>query len=143
MPDSSEVTFLSAEQARYLAEMAERARIKLSHFAGYETFYDATALQLLDEWIERVTERTPRPSQDLQVLWMAFLGETFRRRFEGEWVVHEGNGQNLSVMCPAVDGGLQVVEVSRQVQRRIVQGFSESMAFFYLREGVLLKKRKS
>jgi hypothetical protein len=142
MAESSDLSFLSAEQARYLVEMAERARARLSRFAGYETFYDATALQLLDEWIERVMEHMPRPSRDLLVLWTAFLGETFRRRFEGEWVIQEGNGQNLAILCPAVDGGLHSVEVARQVNRRIRKGFAESMAFFYLREGVLLRQRR-
>ncbi len=141
MPDS-DVQFLSAEQARYLVEMAERARAGLGRFVGHEVVYDATALQLLDEWVERVMEQSPRPRQDLRVLWMAFLGETFRRRFGGEWVAHEDGGQGLAVLCPAEAGGLHLVEVARQIRRRIANGFADSLALFYVEEGILLKQRK-
>ena len=141
MPDK-DVRFLSAEQARYLVEMAEQARSRLSEFAGYDIGYDATALQLLDEWIERITDRTSDPSHELRVLWIAFLGEAFRRRFEGEWVVHEGGKGSLAVLCPATDGGLETVDVAKQVRRRIDEGFSQSLAFFYIQESIQLKQRQ-
>lgn len=136
----SDVRFLGAEQMGYLVDMAERARDRLSHFAGYEVGYDAPALQLLDEWIERVMEDQPQPSQEYRILWMAFLGETFRRRFEGEWVMKEGDGKALSVLCPAVMGGLHVVEVARQIQRRIKGGFKNSLSLFYLHESIQLRQ---
>jgi hypothetical protein len=141
MPDS-DVRFLSAEQARYLVEMAEQARARLSRFTGHQVAYDATALQLLDEWIEQALERIPRPPQELRVLWIAFLGETFRRRFEGQWVVHEGRKRSLAVLCPAADGGLRVVEVGRQVRHRIDAGFGGSLALFYVQEGIQLRRRE-
>ena len=141
MPDK-DVQFLSAEQARYLVEMAEQARAKLSEFAGYDVGYDSTALQVLDEWIERIAARTADPPHELRVLWIAFLGEAFRRRFEGEWVVRgEGKG-SLAVLCPATDGGLETVDVAKQVRRRVEQGFSHSLAFFYIQESIQLKQRQ-
>ncbi len=39
------VKFLAPERARYLVEMAERAREGLSRFVGYEADDGATALQ--------------------------------------------------------------------------------------------------
>jgi hypothetical protein len=141
MPDK-DVQFLSAEQARYLVEMAEQARTRLSEFAGYDVGYDSTALQLLDEWIERVSERAPKPPHELRVLWIAFLGEAFRRRFEGEWVAHAEKKGSLAVLCPATDGGLQTVDVAKQVRQRIEQGFSNSLALFYVQESIQLKQRQ-
>jgi len=137
-----DVQFLSPEQARSLVEMAERARDELSRFAGYAVAYDATALQLLDEWVERVVQRTPQPQPALTVLWTAFLGEVFRRRYGGEWVVHEENGRALAVLCPAGRGGLHLVQVAEQVRRRIANGFADSLALFYAQESVLLRRRE-
>jgi hypothetical protein len=76
------------------------------------------------------------------VLWIAFLGETFRRRFEGEWVVHEGAKGSLAVLCPAFDGGLRTVDVARQVRQRVGRGFSDSLALFYVQESIQLKQRQ-
>jgi hypothetical protein len=139
---SSDVQFLTAEQARFLVEVAEQARARLSRFAGYDVTYDATALQLLDEWIERTLKQSPHPSQEMQTLWLAFLGEAFRRRFEGEWVVHQDGGRTLAILCPAADGGLRMVEVAQRVRQRIREGFSASLALFYLSESILLKQRR-
>jgi len=126
------VKFLLPEQARYLAEMAERARAGLSRFVGYEVDYDATALQLLDEWIDRHLRQFPNPSQGMRLLWISFLGEMFRRRHKGEWIVQErGKGGGLAVLCPMESGGLYTVDVSSQIGRRIAHGMSASLAYFY------------
>jgi hypothetical protein len=79
--------FLSPEQIRYLAEMAEQARAALSRFAGYEVFYNSIALQLLDEWVDRHLRQFPEPSQRIRLLWVSFLGEMFRRHHGGEWAL--------------------------------------------------------
>jgi hypothetical protein len=126
---------LSPERARQLVELAERARDELARFSGQEVHYDATALQLLDEWIERV----PRPSKPLQVLWIAFLGEGFRRRHGGEWVICRDDGGRLAVLCPAGSGMPHRVEVTTQVARRIANGIADSLALFYARESILLR----
>ena len=87
MMDSS-LQLLSPDRARQLVELAEQARRQLERFASQPVRYDAAALQLLDEWIER----TPSPSRPLQILWVAFLGEVFRRR-------HNGSGPSTRAMA--------------------------------------------
>ncbi|MGD1996033.1 MAG: hypothetical protein PVH62_04590 [Anaerolineae bacterium] len=137
-----DMRFVSAERARRLVEIAEQAKAQLSRLAGHDVAYDATALQLLDEWIERMAQRTPDPQRELRVLWIAFLGETFRRRHNGEWAVQERDGGTLVVLCPAEAGGLHAVEVAAQVQRRIANGFVDSLALFYAQESIVLKQRQ-
>ncbi len=136
---SGDVEFLSPDRARYLVEIAERARVELGRWAGQSVDYDATGLQLLDEWIERAVRSTPNPPPSMQVLWIAFLGEVFRRRYQGEWVIRQDDGQSLGVLCPMEAGGLHFVEVAQQVRRRVRDGFAESLALFYVREGALLR----
>jgi hypothetical protein len=124
---------LTPKQARYMTEVAERARAALSRFAGYEVGYDATGLQFLDEWVDRHLRQNPHPSQETYLLWVSFLGEVFRRRHEGEWVMQEGGEKGeLAVVCPKEDGSLYTVDVSGQVSRRIVQGIAASLSLFYL-----------
>lgn len=126
------VKFPTPEQARYLAEIAERARAGLSRFVGYQVAYDAIALQLLDEWIDRYLRQFPNPSQKMRLLWVSFLGEMFRRRHRGEWIVQERDkGGGLAVLCPMESGGLYRVDVSGQIGRRIARGMSASLAYFY------------
>lgn len=135
------VKFLSPEQIRYLAETAEQARTAVSHFAGYEVGYDAVALQLLDEWIDRHLRQFPRPSPRIRLLWVSFLGEMFRRRHGGEWVIAEGGERKgeLAVLCPGEGCGVREVDVSGQVGRRITEGISASLAYFYAMTSIELK----
>jgi len=134
------VRFLAPEQAHYLAEMAERARAGLSRFVGYEADYSATALQLLDEWIDRHLRQFPNPSQGMRSLWISFLGEMFRRHHRGEWIFQEQDkGKGLAVLCPTESGGLYAVDVSGQVNRRIAHGMSASLAYFYTVTCIKLK----
>lgn len=137
------VQFLSPEQTRYLAEMAERARAGLSRFAGYEVAYDSTALQLLDEWIDRHLRQFPNPSRAMRLLWVSFLGEMFRRRHGGEWIVQgRDEGGGLAVLCPTESGGLYTVDVSGQVGHRIVQGMSAPLTYFYAITRIELKAER-
>lgn len=135
--------FLSPKQIRYLAETAEQARAALSHFAGYEVGYDAVALQLLDEWIDRHMRQFPKPSPRMRLLWVSFLGEMFRRRHGGEWVIEEGeaNKGELALLCPTESGGVRKVDVSGQVGRRIAEGMSASLAYFYAMASIELKMK--
>ena len=121
--------------------MAELAREGLSRFAGYEvTAYDATAVQLMDEWIDRYLRQVPNPSRETRLLWISFLGEVFRRRCGGEWVIRErGEGGELAVLCPAENGNPQVVDVAGQVGRRISHGPSASLALSYTATCIRLK----
>ena len=126
------VRFLSPEQIRSLVEMAEQAQAALGRFVGYEVAYDSTALQLLDEWIDRHLRQLPNPSQRVRLLWISFLGEAFRRRHEGEWAVWGRDKRgSLVVLCPMEGGGVYTADVSGQVNRRIAQGMSASLVYFY------------
>ena len=128
----AEAKFLIPERARYLAEMAERARAGLSRFIGYEVDYETTTLQLLDEWIDRHLRQFPSPSQGMCLLWVSFLGEMFRRHHRGEWIMQErGERKGLAVLCPMESGGLYTVNVSDQIDRRIAHGMSASLVYFY------------
>ncbi len=132
--------FIPPRQARQLTELAERARLSLSRFAGVDVEYNAVGLQLLDEWIDRHLRQFPKPSKEIVTVWGAFLGETFRRRFNGEWAVNTSGGKpKLGVLCPKQDRGLVFVDVMDQMQRRIREGMSESLAFYYTIKGVEIK----
>jgi len=134
------VKFLTPEQVRHLAEMAEQARAGLSRLAGYEVAYDPTALQLLDEWIDRHLRQFPNPSQGMRLLWVSFLGEMFRHRHRSEWIIQEHDkGRGLAVLCPMESGSLRAVDVSSQVGRRIAHGMSASLAYFYTVISIELK----
>jgi len=135
------VGFLAPERVRYLVEVAEQARAGLSRFAGYEVAYDSTALQLLDEWIEHYLRQFPYPSQATRLLWVSFLGEMFRRHHEGEWILW-GRDRRLALLCPAEGGAPYTVDVSGQVGRRIAEGVSASLAWFYATTSVELKIRQ-
>jgi hypothetical protein len=138
MKDS--VKFLASEQIRYLAEMAEQARAALSRFAGYEVFYDATSLQLLDEWIDRHLKQFPEPSQRIRLLWVSFLGEMFRRNHGGEWALSSKNKEGgLVVLCPTEGSGVYTADVSSQIGRRIIGGMSASLAYYFALTSIELK----
>ncbi len=134
------VKFLSSGQIRYLAEMAEQARAALSRFAGHEVGYDAIGLQLLDEWIDRYLRQFPNPSQSVRLSWVSFLGEMFRRRQGAEWAVQQGDAKGkLAVLCLTESGDVRTVDVSGPVARRIAEGMSASLAYFYMTTVVELK----
>lgn len=127
-------------QIRQLVEMAEQARVALGSYAGYDVAYDSTALQLLDEWIDRHLRQFPQPSQKMRLLWASFLGEVFRRRHEGEWVIQERDGsEGLVVLCPTESGGRHTVDVVGQVNRRVAQGMAASLVLFYTLTSIELK----
>jgi len=130
------VEFLSAEQARQMVELAERGRAGLSQFTGQPGNYDATALQLLDELIERA----PSPSREARVMWIAFVGEIFRRRHGGEWIIDREEANRLAVLCPTRTGGVRQVQVAIQLNQRITGGMTDSLALFYLSEASLLHR---
>lgn len=133
--------FLSPEQIRYMAEMAEQGRAALARFSRQDVGYDAVALQLLDEWIERHLRQFPDPSQRMRLLWISFLGETFRRRHGGEWVIEEGGAGKgkLALLCPTASGSVRKIDVSDQVGRRIAEGMSASLAYFYTMASIELR----
>jgi hypothetical protein len=131
MMDAS-VKTLAPEQIRNLVEMAEQTRAAMGRFAGYEVSYDATALQLLDEWIDRHIRQFSEPSQRMRLLWTSFVGEMFRRHHGGEWaLLGQGKQGELVVLCPTEFSGVHAVDVSGQVGRRIAEGISASLTYSY------------
>lgn len=135
-----QIQFIPPERAQQLTELAERARVSLSRFANIEVEYNAIGLQLLDEWIDRHIKQFPKPSKEIMMVWGTFLGETFRRRFNGEWGVNKAGGRpRLGVICPKEEKGLLFVDVMDQLQRRVKEGMNESLAFYYTIQGVEIK----
>lgn len=134
------VQLLPPERTEKMVELAAQARSTLSQYAGVEVSFDATGLQLLDEWIDRHLRRFPCPSPAVRALWGAFLGETFRRRYEGQWAVESTGGRpRLGVVCPKGSEGLIFVDIMEQINQRIKQGMAESLAFYYTLKSVELK----
>ncbi len=134
------IKLIPQSQSHQLTELAERARVSLSHFAGLDVEYNAIGLQLLDEWIDRHLRQFPQPSQEITMVWAAFLGETFRRRFNGQWGLDTtGHKPHLGVICPKDIQGIVFTDVVDQMQRRIKEGMNESLAFYYTIKGVEIK----
>lgn len=134
------IQFIPPKQSHQLTELAERARMSLSRFAGLDVEYNAIGLQMLDEWIDRHLKQFPKPSNEIIMVWGAFLGETFRRRFNGEWGINTSSRKpRLGVICPRESTGLLFIDVMDQMQRRIRNGMSESLAFYYTIRGVEIK----
>lgn len=134
------VRFIPPQQSRQLTDFAERARLSLERFARAEVDFNAIGLQMLDEWIERHLKQFPNPSQEITMVWGAFLGETFRRRFNGQWAVSQtGNKAFLGVLCPKSDSNLIYVDVVNQMDRRLKNGMSQSLAYYYAIKGVDIK----
>lgn len=128
----SPLQFIPPQQSRQLIELAERARLGLSRFTETDVEYNAIGLQLLDEWIDRHLRQFPRPSKEIVTAWGTFLGETFRRRFGGEWGLNNaGSKPRLGIVCTKGETGLIFVDVMDQMQRRIKEGINESLAFYY------------
>ena len=132
--------FLPQSQVKQMTELAERGRLSLARFAGVEVEFNIGGLQLLDEWIERHLRQFPQPSSSLMTLWGAFLGETFRRRFYGEWVVDTSKRKpQLGIFCPKKEHGLLFVAVMEQIQRRTRQGITESLTLYYTEKGIEIR----
>ncbi len=135
------VELLTPQQVRSLVEMAERAQEELSRVVGYEVAYDSTTMQFLDEWIDRHLRQSSNPSRQMRLLWSCFLGEMFRRRHGGEWILKRyDEGKRLAVLCPTESGGRYAVDVSGQIDRRIAHGISQSLTYFYLITSIKLKE---
>jgi hypothetical protein len=135
--DKQSVQFIPPQQSRQLTDFAERARISLARFARAEVDFNAIGLQMLDEWIDRHLKQFPHPSPEIAMIWGAFLGETFRRRFNGQWAISKsGNKAYLGVLCPKPDSGLIYVDVMRQMDKRLKIGISQSLAYYYTMKGV-------
>jgi hypothetical protein len=136
-PDTAAQPLLS-ERSIYMQRAAAQTIQVLERFSGGPVEYGPTALQLLDEWIDRV-----RPlSGAARVLAIALLGQTFIHRHGGYWATRvRGKRQNLGVVCPVAGSGgaTHFIDVADQVGRRLAQGISASLTFFYLTTSVNLQ----
>jgi hypothetical protein len=136
------IQFIPPERAGQLTQLADRAKVSLSRYAGIEVDYNAVGLQTLDEWIDRHLRQFPEPSAEIRTVWAAFLGETFRHRFEGQWSVdHSGRRPRLGIVCSTNGDGTNLVfiDIVDQVARRVRNGMNESLAFYYTIKGVEIK----
>lgn len=132
---------LPPERNRFMQQSAAQARQVLESFSGDAVQFDSTALQLLDEWIDRMARKGPL-SKAAQVLIIAFLGQVFLDKHGGYWATRtRGQKQTLGVVCTVAGGEdtTRFVNVSGQVGRRMEHGISESLAFFYLTTSVYLQ----
>ena len=122
--------YVTPQQAEEMARMAEEARAALSRLAGSEVGYDATALQLLDEWIENTVQRTPAPSYRTRLTWASFLGEVLRRQYDGRWciVAPEGQGSTPALRCSTAEGNLATIDVLGEIERRLARGIASPLA---------------
>lgn len=131
------------ERSLYMRNAAAQAAGVLERFSGNHVDFDPTALQLLDEWIERLTRKGPVPPA-AQALAIAFLGHTFLHIHGGYWATRSrGHRQSLGVICP-VEGpgdGTRFIDIAEQVDRRLSYGILESLTFFYLTTSVELRGR--
>ena len=131
------VQFIPPQQSRQLSDFAERARLSLERYTRTEVAFDAIGLQMLDEWIERHLKHFPRPSREIKMIWGAFLGETIRRRYNGQWAVNKtGKKGDLGILCSKSSAGLIYIDVLKQMDRRLVNGMSQSLAYYYTIKGV-------
>jgi len=134
------IQFLTPQKSGQLTHLADRARTSLVRYSGIEVDYNAVGLQTLDEWVERHLQQFPEPSREVRVVWGAFLGETFRRRFHGQWGIDASSPQQrLGIVCAKDGQSIVFVDVMDQVNRRIATGMSESLAFYYTIKGVEIR----
>ncbi|MGC9399086.1 MAG: hypothetical protein ACP5HM_08110 [Anaerolineae bacterium] len=135
MPKRS-LHFIPRDQVEQMELLAAQAQKSLSRFAGIEVQYNATALQLLDEWIERHLRQFSTPDKRLMMIWGAFLGEVFRRRFSGDWAIEKVQHKSrLGVLCPRDNAGLLFIPVMDQVHRRLKEGLQASLVLYYTMKG--------
>ncbi len=142
MPKRS-VHFLPKTQVEQMEALAARAHKSLARFANVEVEYDAIGLQLLDEWIDRHVRQFPSPNKRIMTIWGAFLGEVFRRRFNGDWAIEKHRQKTrLGILCPKDNSeGLLFVPVMEQVHERIKEGMQASLSFYYTTRGIEIKSR--
>jgi hypothetical protein len=135
--DNNSVQFIPSQQSKQLIDFAERARLSLERYSRTDVEFDAIGLQMLDEWIERHLRQFPHPSSQIKMVWGAFLGETIRRRFNGQWAIHKlEKNTYLGILCPKASAGLIYIDVIHQMDLRLKKGMSQSLAYYYTIKGV-------
>jgi len=138
---ANDIQLLPSARSRQMRELAERAKTSLTRFASAEVAYNVIGIQLLDEWIDRHLRQFPKPSPNVLTVWGAFLGETFRQRFEGEWAVDKSQSRpRLGIVSPRGNHDFLFVDIMDQIERRVEAGISESLALYYTTKAVEIKE---
>ncbi len=128
--------FISPQKSRQLSDLADRAKISLSRYAGIDVEYNAIGLQLLDEWIERHSNRS-ESHRARSGSSGCFPREAFRRRYQGQWGTDRtGPNERLGIICPRNDQAPVFIDVMDQIAHRIREGMEESLAFYYTIKGI-------
>jgi len=141
---------LPPERSRYMGQAAVQCYRILERFSGGPVASGQEGIQLLDEWIDRMTRKAPLSAQ-ARVQVIAFLGQAFLGRHGGYWAMQiRDKKPTLGIVCPVViltrraargpDEDRRFIDISDQVQRRLTHGMAESLAFFYLTTGMELGK---
>jgi hypothetical protein len=134
---------LSPERSLFLRQAAAQALEMLRRFSSDDVGFGPTALQVLDEWIDRIARRGPL-SPTARILVIAFTGHTFIHAYGGYWVTEiQGEKQNLGVVCPIAgqEDRLRFINIVERVNRRLAFGVRDSLAFFFLTTSVDLRGR--
>ena len=129
---------LPPERRLYLQRTATQALQVLERFSSGTVEYGPVALQLLDEWIDRLGRRASLPT----ATWALVIA--FLHRHGGYWATQvQRQKQHLGVICPVAGTGdaMRFIDIAGQVNRRLAHGISDSLAFFYLSTSVDLKGR--
>jgi hypothetical protein len=132
---------LPPERSLYLQRTATQALQVLERFSSGTVEYSPVALQLLDEWIDRLGRRGSLPIAGWALV-VAFLGQTFLHRHGGYWAIQmRGQKRELGVVCPVAGTGdaMRFIDIAGQANRRLAHGISDSLAFFYLSTSVDLQ----
>lgn len=97
--------------------------------------------------------RIPVPEADLEnatLLWGAYFGEVFRRRYAADWIMAvyprqpgaEPRGPDADVAMPALDIAGSHIYPLLKVSRRLTLGPAEDLASFYAKVAAALDARK-
>jgi hypothetical protein len=137
----AKIELLSSERSLQMRMAAARTLQELERFSGSMLEYGPIALQLLDEWIDRLQRRGPISSAArMQII--ALLGQTLLQTHSGDWVIRiQGEERRIGVICLMAGQSepSRFVDVVRQVNRRLSSGIGESLAFFYLITSIELR----
>jgi hypothetical protein len=134
---------LPPSRTLYLQQAAAQTVALLQRFSGNDIDFGPIALQVLDEWIDRLQRKSP-VSPATRALIIAYLGQTFRHRHGGHWAIGmRGQQQLLGVVCPIAgpEEQTQFINLVEPVNRRLAGGIQDSLTLFYLITSIDLQGR--
>ena len=130
MPEFASVAEMMEQLSAQAVEIARDFAVELDFSAASVTELEE---QLLDQLSAGVRSGESKPSDDemamMAKLWGAYLGETVRREFGGEWRLERPMGAQAPSAALLVRGATIFPTV--KVFRRITMGEQENIAHFY------------